>query len=596
MSTTPKVSVIIPVYNVEDYLRQCLDSVINQTLKDIEIICVDDGSTDNSLQILREYEQKDSRVKVLTQKNQYAGVARNTGMNIARGHYYVFLDSDDFFENDLLELEYEQCKSYNADICLCAANKYDITQKRYFEMPSWLNEGLITCDIMTPQALGSHLYQITSACPWTKMFRAEFIKSNHLLFQALPRANDVYFVLSALGLARRIVAVKKTLIHYRVGNASSLQATNRVTPTMFLNALLAVKERLNIGESSLQLQQAFFNVAMEHVAYNLRSLEKSTDPETFEKSLQEIKQIYNKNLFIPGLAETYFFNKNDYNYLCKLKVIEKNIDISVPSAEKFISNNTNKNTPTISFVVPVYNSGKYLNECLESLLNQTYRNIEVVCVDDCSTDNSCEILNEFASKDSRMHVFTHQINKHAGGARNTGLEHACGQYVWFIDSDDYIDLNAGSRLLELLKQNSKIDVLAFNADAFSIVNGKKQNVPGGIKRNWPCNEIIDLPKDVVRVPDTIEGSSVTYIAKREFIDHYRFRENIAFEDADFSFKVFSGKGTFYHIDYAPYHRRITEGSVTGKGARGENPACIIGRLIAAKEISKIIQERRFEAD
>ena len=98
MSTTPKVSVIIPVYNVEDYLRQCLDSVINQTLKDIEIICVDDGSTDNSLQIFREYEQKDSRVKVLTQKNQYAGVARNTGMNIARGHYYVFLDSDDFLK------------------------------------------------------------------------------------------------------------------------------------------------------------------------------------------------------------------------------------------------------------------------------------------------------------------------------------------------------------------------------------------------------------------------------------------------------------------------------------------------------------------
>ena len=98
MSTTPKVSVIIPVYNVEDYLRQCLDSVINQTLKDIEIICVDDGSTDKSLEILHEYEKKDSRITVLTQKNQYAGVARNVGMSVATGKYFVFLDSDDFFE------------------------------------------------------------------------------------------------------------------------------------------------------------------------------------------------------------------------------------------------------------------------------------------------------------------------------------------------------------------------------------------------------------------------------------------------------------------------------------------------------------------
>ena len=85
MNKETKVSVIIPVYNTEKYLRQCLDSVVNQTLRDIEIICVDDGSTDGSIEILREYEQKDSRVKMLCQKNQYAGVARNNGLNYASG-------------------------------------------------------------------------------------------------------------------------------------------------------------------------------------------------------------------------------------------------------------------------------------------------------------------------------------------------------------------------------------------------------------------------------------------------------------------------------------------------------------------------------
>ena len=90
-----KVSVILPVYNVSEYLRQCMDSIVGQTLKDIEIICVDDGSTDDSLEILKEYEAKDKRVKVIEQKNAGAGAARNNGLAIATGEYLSFLDSDD---------------------------------------------------------------------------------------------------------------------------------------------------------------------------------------------------------------------------------------------------------------------------------------------------------------------------------------------------------------------------------------------------------------------------------------------------------------------------------------------------------------------
>ena len=112
----PKVSVIIPVYNTEKYLRECLDSVVNQTLRDIEIICVDDGSTDNSLAILREYETKDSRIKVLTQENINAGAARNKGLSEATGEFLSFLDSDDFFEPDAIERMYECAKSRNAEI------------------------------------------------------------------------------------------------------------------------------------------------------------------------------------------------------------------------------------------------------------------------------------------------------------------------------------------------------------------------------------------------------------------------------------------------------------------------------------------------
>ena len=125
MERTPKVSVIIPVYNVEDYLCKCLDSLINQTLKSIEIICVDDGSTDRSLEVLKKYAIKDERVFVIQQKNNHAGVARNRGLEIARGEYVIFLDSDDYFEEELLWDAYSSAIETKADVVLFDAQKFD---------------------------------------------------------------------------------------------------------------------------------------------------------------------------------------------------------------------------------------------------------------------------------------------------------------------------------------------------------------------------------------------------------------------------------------------------------------------------------------
>ena len=113
-----KVSVIIPVYNVEPYLKQCMDSVVGQTLKDIEIICVDDGSTDGSLDILREYAAEDNRIQIIEQKNAGAGAARNNGMRHATGKYLSFLDSDDFFEPRMLEKAYDLAEKDQADLSL----------------------------------------------------------------------------------------------------------------------------------------------------------------------------------------------------------------------------------------------------------------------------------------------------------------------------------------------------------------------------------------------------------------------------------------------------------------------------------------------
>lgn len=116
MGQTVKVSVIIPVYNSEIYLKECLDSVVNQTLQNIEIICIDDGSTDASMDILHEYARKDERFKILEQKHLGGGAARNLGLKEAAGEYFSFLDSDDYFELDMLEKIYLRCSEKKADI------------------------------------------------------------------------------------------------------------------------------------------------------------------------------------------------------------------------------------------------------------------------------------------------------------------------------------------------------------------------------------------------------------------------------------------------------------------------------------------------
>src|SRR5699024_8084583 len=129
----PKVSIIVPVYNVEKYLKQALESAVNQTLNDIEIICIDDCSTDNSLNILKEYQLKDNRIKIIEQKeNKGQGVARNLGLNIAEGEYIMFLDPDDWLELNACEIAYNQISKNKNDIVFFGTTNHIEKQNKKF--------------------------------------------------------------------------------------------------------------------------------------------------------------------------------------------------------------------------------------------------------------------------------------------------------------------------------------------------------------------------------------------------------------------------------------------------------------------------------
>lgn len=245
MNENIDVSVIVPVYNAAGYLSQCLNSILHQTLISIEVICVDDGSTDNSLEILKKYQEKDSRLVVRTQKNQFAGIARNNGMKIARGKYLIFWDADDFFAPTALEKMFNKCERDNADICVCGGNRYyeGIGLEVYTE--AYLNKKRIPEQIPFNRTTNpDHIINFTTVMIWNKMYRRSFVEQNDLRFQGRRNGNDVFFSVCALFLANRITVVDENLVCYRIGRTGSLVNTLDTCPTSPLEAWIDARSRL----------------------------------------------------------------------------------------------------------------------------------------------------------------------------------------------------------------------------------------------------------------------------------------------------------------------------------------------------------------
>ena len=209
----PFISVIIPVYNAMPYMRECLESVLSQTIKDIEVLCVDDGSTDNSLAVLLEYEAKDSRVRVLCQQNSGAGLARNNAINNAIGEYIAFMDPDDYYpEPDVLEVLYTKAIENKVNICGGSFSEFrDGNIKTAFlgtySKYSFQNEGIIS---FREYQFDFGFHRFT--------YKRDFLINNQLNFPDYRRFQDPPFFVKAMIRADIFYAVPKITYRYRAGH------------------------------------------------------------------------------------------------------------------------------------------------------------------------------------------------------------------------------------------------------------------------------------------------------------------------------------------------------------------------------------------
>ena len=306
----PKVSVIIPVYNVEKYLRECLDSVINQTLRDIEIICINDGSTDNSLEILKKYAQKDNRIVLINKENEGAGEARNKGLEKAQGDFVIFFDSDDYMATDCLEKLINKAQKVNADITICRSYRFD-DGKDNFTIMNWaIKDKFLPQATFCPKEIPSKVFQFCVGWPWDKLYKREFVVNNNLKFQNLRHSNDTFFVLFSLCCATSITIIQDALVYHRL-NSGSLAATRVKRPDCFYFALKELLKNLKKRKYYEKYKQSFINYCIEFPFWHITTI---NNEQCQKKMVHLLSKIF-VEIKIKKYPKEYFYDYNAYNIL-----------------------------------------------------------------------------------------------------------------------------------------------------------------------------------------------------------------------------------------------------------------------------------------
>lgn len=301
-----KISVIIPVYNIEKYLPECLDSLLNQTFRDFEIICVNDGSKDDSLKILETYAQKDLRIKVITKENGGSGSARNRGLAEAQGEYIQFVDGDDYFEPQMLEKLYELAEKHNADIAVCSSRKVDdngnITESRNPNSPINLDKTPFNKPF-SYKDFPNDIFSLLGTMPWNKLYKKELIQNNELRFPKLTGPDDLCFVFMTEVCAERIVVIDDELINYRFNRAGSVQTYRANHASDIIRAGIFVREFLLAKGLWENVKNAYLQAFMTSIRWEISLC----DNLQYDRFIKELKELMPDDwqIFSPALKKDY---------------------------------------------------------------------------------------------------------------------------------------------------------------------------------------------------------------------------------------------------------------------------------------------------
>lgn len=272
--SNPKISLIIPVYNVENFLKTTLDSVFAQTFEDFEVIVVNDGSTDSSFEIVNEYNQKHDNMIVINQENQGQGIARNNALKLAKGEYVTFLDSDDFLEPTFLEELYKTAVNNNADIACCSFRlNYEKGFHDLFLLPNPRKSYVLSSD----KALKKLILDVTiHHFLWNKIYKRSLFTENNITFYDMF-FEDIAACPKLFYYANKVAITNKCLYNYRRHKKSTIAEMNAIKINDFIKSLGAMRNFLEYEKVYKNYQtyfkayalravfQVYFNIFAEHI-------------------------------------------------------------------------------------------------------------------------------------------------------------------------------------------------------------------------------------------------------------------------------------------------------------------------------------------
>ena len=474
-----KISVIVAVYNTEKYVERCLNSLLNQTYQNLEIIVVEDDSTDNSKEVLKKYSHNDKVKLIYNKKNSGLSYSRNVGLENATGSYIGYIDSDDYVDLDYYEKLMQSIIDSKAEIAICDIKVVDEDTNTEVISRCCNNDEFTVYNVIDNGLAAS-------AC--NKLFKKELISKYKF---AEGKVNeDIAVVIPTLVNAKKITYANT--YYYYVQRGGSIQ--NSSFSDKRFDIFYGVKttlERIKDNKDYESLKDAIvYNQLIVLLIYVIpkekkfllryRILKKYYDlikeydiksNKLYQQFLQQeskINRIYYSNLvnlnvrklfILDNLLISLYHLLRDIKHLKRKKIIP---DISLSGIETCAKRQSSYNKPDlkISVIIPNYNYAKFLFERVYSILNQNYPIYELIILDDCSTDNSLEIINQIVSCINKyINVKVVLNEKNSGNAFSQwqkGFKLASGDYVWICEADDYCKKNFLRKVTKPINQNGNI--------------------------------------------------------------------------------------------------------------------------------------------
>lgn len=457
---TVRLSIIIPVYNSERTITKCLKSVFTQKgdLLPYEVILVDDGSTDNTHNVIAEFIADKSNASVIRQKNSGAGAARNNGLRHANGDFLFFIDADDYLCEDCLSIIFNEIqKDASLDLMVFGYKYYNKKYHIYKKM-SHRDSDIYDDDKWSGRVFSFNENSRLIECiqyPWNKIYNKKFIESNNLTFSETKVHNDLFFSMASIICAGRIKIIPAALYIHVVRQAHEQTSSIADERRLELFTVLSQCDRF-VQEKFCTYQQflSYYAFKAEVLEYNISIL----------SGPLQARFILYLNDFIQSLDTETVRDLLQHNLVSRSSLLRRwctagihgLADAQVPSGH-----------PLLSIVIPICNAGQWLPACLESVARQTLKPdlFEVILVDDGSADGSAAICQDFCRRYSNFRLV--EMPEHAQGGTgilsNAGIDEAAGDFVGFVSSDDCIEPETFEILLaKALQENADLTLCSFS--------------------------------------------------------------------------------------------------------------------------------------